>query len=121
MHSFLLEHMFDNNPLSCSFHMLERFPRRHPGWSLDVESVGREGGREVVRLRLDRDADLLGRAASLSARETECCAFFEFELAITAESAVLTVTSRAGHEDVLAALATRASTLAGRPAPQLDG
>jgi regulator of RNase E activity RraA len=71
-----------------------------------------------ARLRLSGPAGLAATVRDLSARETRCCSFFAFT--VTAESApdgdvvVLDVEVPAEHAGVLASLAQRASTVAGR-------
>lgn len=78
-----------------------------------VQQVRRESG--TVVLALDGAPETAATAASLAARETGCCSFFAFGLAITGGTTNLTVTAD-GHPDVLAALADRAEALS-RTAP----
>jgi DNA-binding transcriptional MerR regulator len=59
-----------------------------------ARAVERSGDRaEVV---LHHSADLIGEAARLSATETACCPFFEFNLEITAATVVLIISSSIG-------------------------
>ena len=67
---------------------------------------------EEVRFELDRSAAGVAAVADLVDRESQCCAFFTFVLTIGAEALSLSVGAEAGHGDVVAALATRASALA---------
>ncbi|HEX8305332.1 MAG TPA: hypothetical protein VF612_10680 [Jatrophihabitans sp.] len=52
-------------------------------------------------------------AADLAARETQCCGFFSFELHIADGRLALSVSTGPAHAEVLAALADRATALAG--------
>jgi hypothetical protein len=69
-----------------------------------------EATTSVARLKLDTSPDALGDAASLSRREKECCAFFDFAIDVNAEVPWLVVSVPAaagealsGFLDVLAA------------------
>ena len=53
--------------------------------------------------------DVAGTAATLAARETECCSFFTFTLTVTAGELTLGVSVGEPHVAVLDALAARAS------------
>ena len=64
-----------------------------------------ESDASSVRLVLrDSDAALLA-AASLGAREKECCAFFDVAIEIQADTRVLVLSVPDGAEEVLAAFA----------------
>src|SRR5690242_1648595 len=68
-----------------------------------------------TRLRLEFAEDLVdppavaARAADLAVRETACCSFFTFTLAVTGAGTSLEVAVPAGQVAVLDALATRAA------------
>lgn len=101
-------------PAACTLPTAERplrqaeFDRLLAG---SVRSVDRaEPGR--LRLELDPDPAVAGRAAELAARETGCCAFFTFTVRIGAGRTVLDVSTEDSHAGVLAALADRAAALA---------
>lgn len=78
----------------------------------DVRTVDQTTQRGV-RLDLRAEPDVAARAASLVVKETGCCSFFSFDLAITEGSVVLVVSTAPGHDDVLAALAAHAQTRGG--------
>src|SRR3712207_4374520 len=75
-----------------------------------VDHVRRDGSTGV--LALDGSPDTAAPAARLAARETQCCSFFAFDLAIADGATTLTITAD-GHADVLAALEDRAQAIAG--------
>lgn len=64
-----------------------------------------EVGTSSVRLELIDTDDALVQAASLSRREKECCAFFEFALELGAAPVSLLISVPAEAESVLAAFA----------------
>ncbi|GAA4974955.1 hypothetical protein [Actinoplanes utahensis] len=72
-----------------------------------------------ARLRMAGPAGLAATVRDLTARETGCCSFFTFTVAIEPAPdgavVVLDVEVPARHADVLAALVQRASTLAEAP------
>ncbi len=78
----------------------------------DVLTVTREPGAPI-KIALRPQPEVAARAAALAARETGCCSFFTFDLAITDGRVGLTISAAATHEEVLAALADRASALVG--------
>ena len=78
----------------------------------DVIGVVRDASRSV-RLELRADPAVAARAADLAVRETGCCSFFTFDLAIGDGAVALTVSSAPAHEPVLAALAVQAESRAG--------
>lgn len=59
-------------------------------------------------LRFALPPDVAGTAATLAARETECCSFFTFTLTLTAGELTLGVSVGEPHVEVLDALAARA-------------
>jgi hypothetical protein len=59
-------------------------------------------------LRFGLPQDVAGTAATLAARETECCSFFAFTLTLTAGQLTLGVSVGESHIEVLDALAARA-------------
>jgi hypothetical protein len=84
-------------------------------------------GRDVIavtvesplRLRLELRADpaVAARAAALAVRETGCCSFFNFAMAIRDGKVTLTVSAAPAHRAVLAALGARAEAAAMQAAP----
>lgn len=98
---------------ACTLPTVERPVRQaeFDGLFKDVLDVERVPPHEA-RLRLRRDAEVIGRAAVLAAQETACCSFFTFGLSIGTDAAVMTVTVVDGHEQVLAAFVDRAKQVA---------
>lgn len=74
-----------------------------------LESVEPAGDSRVVLLFRD-GPDAVEAIADLTARETECCSFFEFSLARVESGLRLDVTVPPAHSEVLAALVTRAQS-----------
>lgn len=74
-----------------------------------VRRVERDG--DVVHLRMSGAAGLRERVRDLSARESQCCSFFEFGLAGSDADLVLTISVPAERRDILSALADRATEL----------
>ncbi len=66
-----------------------------------------------VRLELEPVPSVAARAADLAARESACCAFFAFTLAVGGGGLTLDVVTPSRHADVLVALADRAEALSG--------
>lgn len=66
-----------------------------------------------ARFGLRFDPAVAGRAAELSARETQCCSFFRFDLTVSADLLELLVSVPAAHAGVLDALVARAQAAAG--------
>lgn len=60
----------------------------------------------LLRLHLDADAEAIVR--DLIARESRCCAFFDFRLDVTADDLRLDVRVPAAHVEVLDAILRRA-------------
>lgn len=80
-----------------------------------VTTVDQRTPGELV-LALRATAQNAARAARLAAMETGCCSFFRFDLTLADATAVLTVTTQPGHEQVLAALGARARSIVGAAA-----
>lgn len=76
----------------------------------DVLSVNQLSPLQV-RLELRPDAAVAARAASLAAKETDCCSFFTFGLTISDGTVSMTVSTEQEHGTVLAALGARAQTM----------
>ncbi len=68
----------------------------------------------AARFGLRFDPSVAGRAAELSARETQCCSFFTFNVTVAADLLQLQVSVPAAHAGVLDALVDRARAAAGR-------
>jgi hypothetical protein len=102
-------------PTTCTLPTVDRPLRRaelDDMFATDVTSMAPPSpGR--LRFELRTDPDAVARAARLAVKETGCCSFFGFELAITAGRASMTVTARPAHEPVLEALAARARATMG--------
>ena len=81
----------------------------------DVLSVEQTSSGEVA-LALKPESHVAARAAQLAAAETGCCSFFTFGITITEGRLDMVVSSDPRHEDVLAALASRAASLVGTAA-----
>jgi hypothetical protein len=77
-----------------------------------VAEVRREDPTHL-RLALTGGPEVAATAAGLAAREARCCGFFTFELHIAEDGLALGVSTGPAHADVLAALADRATALAG--------
>jgi hypothetical protein len=103
-------------PASCTLPLTEQPLRRREFDELfahDVTAVHAESP-DRIRLELRVDPGVAARAASLAVKETGCCSFFAFELAICDGTVSLAVSTAPGHEELLAALRGRAeSRLAG--------
>jgi hypothetical protein len=62
-----------------------------------------------LRLQLTPSPEVAAATAALATRESRCCAFFTFTMTIAAEELHLDIAVAAGAEDVLDALARRAT------------
>ena len=102
-------------PESCTLPTVEQPLRRTEFDDLFAEDVVAVEQRSPSELRLELRADpnAAMRAASLATRETGCCSFFAFVLAITDGKVEMTISTGPAHEPVLAALAARAGAKAG--------
>lgn len=97
-------------PASCTLPTTEQPLRRAEFDDLfaeDALSVERVSS-EQIRIQLDGDAEVAGRAARLAAKETGCCSFFTFGLTMSEGRTSMTVSTAESHAAVLAALADRA-------------
>lgn len=101
-------------PDTCTLPTAEQ-PRRVDEFD-ELYRTAVRGVRRVGSTRIDLDLvpapANAARAAELSARETACCSFFTFTLAIGARSLVLSVEAPPAQADVLAAAADRAESVA---------
>jgi hypothetical protein len=75
-----------------------------------LRSLDRPAPDRVVMVM---DAGVAGRAADLLVRESQCCSFFTFGLAPSADALRLTIEVPATYVPVLDALTARAATAAG--------
>lgn len=75
-----------------------------------LRSVDRVAPDQVVMVM---DAAVAEQAADLVARESQCCAFFNFDLAPSDDVVSLTIEVPATYVPVLDALTVRAATAAG--------
>lgn len=97
-------------PEACTLPSVEQPVRRDEFDELfgsDVLVVVRESPT-TTRFELRADAEVASRAATLAVKETGCCSFFAFDLAIAEGEVTLRVSTAADHQDVLAALTGRA-------------
>ena len=74
-----------------------------------VVGVDRDG--VTTRLTLQGGLGLRERVTDLTARESECCSFFEFALDGSDDAMVLSITVPAARTDILDALTDRATEL----------
>lgn len=96
-------------PAACTLPTAEQPLRRGEFDALFAEDVLRVDQLSPlqVRLELRPDAEVAARAAGLAAKETGCCSFFTFALAITEGTVSMTVSTEQEHRTVLAALGAR--------------
>ena len=102
--------MTENLLSACTLPTLEQPLRRKEFddfFADDVLEVTRPANGQV-RLVLRPDPAVAARAAALAAKETQCCSFFAFELAIGDGSLTMRISVAEQHEPVLGALAARA-------------
>jgi hypothetical protein len=102
-------------PESCTLPTVEQPVRRAELDDLfanDVLALHRESAQRI-RLDLRPDTRAAGRAAELAVKETGCCSFFAFDLAIADGTVSLGIETGAAHEAVLAALGSRAEAQLG--------
>jgi len=69
-----------------------------------------------ARFTLTAGPGVAASVADLVARESQCCAFFTFDLVQDGDALALTVGVPPGQVDVLDGMTARASAVAGRPA-----
>jgi hypothetical protein len=69
--------------------------------------------RRHLRLLLTGGSRLLARIAELTARESECCSFFEFAVTQAGDAVQVDVVVPDAHADVLDGLARQAAAAAG--------
>lgn len=102
---------------SCSLPTTERPLRLAELDALIVETTAIErDAPTAARFVLRFDPAVAGRTAELTARETQCCSFFEFTLTVAGGSIELLVQVPETHVDVLDALVERANAAgSGRP------
>jgi hypothetical protein len=99
-------------PAACTLPTVEQPLRRAEFDDLfarDVLGVVRESTHRV-RLELRAAPLTAARAADLAVRESSCCSFFSFGLAIADGQVSLTVSTDPGHAPVLSALTARAES-----------
>ena len=102
-------------PESCTLPTVEQPVRRAEFDDLfanDVLALHRESAQRI-RLDLRPDTQAAGWAAELAVKETGCCSFFAFDLAIAGGAVSLSIEAGAAHEAVLAALESRAEAQIG--------
>lgn len=102
-------------PDACTLPTVERPARAAEFDDLfarDVLAVAQETP-ERIRLHLRATPETASRAAVLAMKETACCSFFSFGLAIADGTASLAIETGPAHRPVLAALAARARASAG--------
>lgn len=102
-------------PQACTLPTVEQPLRRAEFDGLfaeDVLNVSHESPHRL-RLQLRADPDAAARAAGLAVKETGCCSFFSFDLAIADGTVSLDVSVASAHTAVLAALAARVESMVG--------
>lgn len=102
-------------PVACTLPTVEQPLRRREFDDLflhDVLTVVRESGHRV-RVELRPDPATAARAAELATKETACCSFFTFQVAIADGHVALTIQTEPTHQAVLEALVARAESLVG--------
>lgn len=102
-------------PAACTLPTIEQPLRRAEFdalFSQDVLDIAQDSPQQVT-LALRPEPEVAARAANLAAAETGCCSFFTFGLTITDGRVDLAISADSPHEDVLAALAARATSLSG--------
>lgn len=100
-------------PDACTLPTVEQPLRRaefDEFFAHDVLAVHHESPLRI-RLELRPDAEAASRAGGLAVKETGCCSFFAFDLAIADGAMSLGIEAAAAHADVLVALGARAETL----------
>ena len=104
-------------PEACTLPTVERPLRRSEFDALFSEDVANVEQISPTHLRFELRAhpDAAARAAGLAVKETGCCSFFNFDLAIGEGNVSMTVSTDATHAAVLAALCDRATARAGDP------
>jgi hypothetical protein len=103
-------------PEACSLPLADQ-PARVAEWdALFTDAVCGvspiEGG---VRLVVDRAVTTPAEVADLADRESQCCSFLGFTVAVGDGTLTLDVMADADRADVVAALAGRARSLSGTP------
>lgn len=104
-------------PAACTLPTAEQPLRRAEFdalFSRDVLDIAQTSPPQIT-LALRPDPEVAARAAKLAAAETGCCSFFTFGLTITDGRIDMVISAKSPHEDVLAALAARATSLVGGP------
>lgn len=102
-------------PGACTLPTVEQPVRRSEFDDLfagDVLAVFRESPNRI-RLVLRPDPATAARAADLAVKETDCCSFFTFQLAIDDGQVSLAVETAPEHQAVLEAFGARAESRAG--------
>lgn len=102
-------------PDACTLPTVEQPVRRSEFDDLfanDVLSVFLESPNRI-RLEMRPDPATASRAADLAVKETGCCSFFSFQLAIADGQVSLTVETAPAHQAVLEAFRARAESRAG--------
>ena len=105
----------DWTPDACTLPTLERPLRRSEFddlFSRDTLTVVRESP-DRIRLELRPDPIAAARAADLAAKESGCCSFFTFQLAIADGQVSLMMRTAPAHRAVLDVLVARAAARAG--------
>lgn len=104
-------------PSACTLPTVEQPLRRAEFDALLAEDVSgiEQVSPERLRLDLRPHPDAAARAARLATKETGCCSFFGFDLAIGDGKVAMTVTTSSDRAPVLAALHDRAADRIGGP------
>jgi hypothetical protein len=78
-------------------------------------------GKDGVRMKLHGDAGLYDRVKDLATREATCCSFFTFIVDGTDTHVDLSISVPPARQDILNALAARATEVSGLPATAAGG
>jgi hypothetical protein len=105
-------------PASCTLPTVEQPLRRAEFDALFAEGVlaVEQTSSGEIAIALKPESEVAARAAQLATAETSCCSFFTFAFTITDGRVDMVVSTDPQHEDVLAALASRAAYLVGTTA-----
>ena len=78
-------------PIDCTLSPIQAADRTAAWVDLLSRASSRQATPNGVRLGLPADPELVARAAGLSVQETDCCAFFSFQVTVTASGVWLDV------------------------------
>jgi hypothetical protein len=91
-------------PIACTLSTEERPDRLNAWTDVLARAVERQSTPTGVRLRFERDPQLVSTIADLAVREAECCAFFAFTITVDTGGVWLAVDAPLDARPVLEAL-----------------